>query len=439
MNKEFKEEQTMKKGFIYIAVALALLMSLVLPSIALAASSDSDSKTGTFTAASKAPTVDVIELYDDEACTNVVTTMDVNTEYYLKVTISDANKLRQLEKVDVYLIYCDDASNPTTDPSTGFSADTSTAVHLSYTLATTTWGISPSGAGTTWAKNDATSHPPASLSATTGSFSFAFTPGFVAHQGVSGNGAVAGWKAGAKAINQGTGSPSGYRWGFSDGNVKKGINAYRAIDSIAISGTSGNIEFGEVDPDATDSAQTNTVTPSYISNGDYKVEASTSSSWTSDATSTTLDGAYDPVTNDVTLTVHDTSAFSDGDFIMVGGANNDVATIATVDSATQLTLTVALGHAHADADGVYYRVALEGVTTPGDGEFTLKGYYDDTNLSAYQITGSLAGNIMAGTESVTEDVTGDSFADTTFWLALGSNNIPVGTYDGTITLNITTR
>lgn len=85
----------MKRGFI---IVLALL--LVLPALALA----EDNVTGKFGIA-HAPVVENIEVYTDEACTEVATSLTPQQTYYIKIDVSDADGIDTVVGLEVRLWY----------------------------------------------------------------------------------------------------------------------------------------------------------------------------------------------------------------------------------------------------------------------------------------------------------------------------------------------
>ena len=87
-----------------MVVALILLLTLA-PVPALAAE---DTTSGSFTPTNSNPTVDAVGIYETDRST-VVTAMTPQTEYSLKVTVSDANTINDLDTVKVTLEF---ATNP---------------------------------------------------------------------------------------------------------------------------------------------------------------------------------------------------------------------------------------------------------------------------------------------------------------------------------------
>ena len=82
-------------------------------------------------------------------------------------------------------------------------------------------------------------------------------------------------------------------------------------------------------------------------------------------------------------------------------------------------------------------VALNIAGTPGSGEFSLKAD-DDATTDGYVQVLSVSYVDIAADESLTTE-SGDTTADNTLWLSLGSSGIPVGAYTGTVTYKIANR
>jgi len=82
-------------------------------------------------------------------------------------------------------------------------------------------------------------------------------------------------------------------------------------------------------------------------------------------------------------------------------------------------------------------VALNTTYTPGSGEFSLKAD-DDADTADYVQVLSASYVDIATDESLTTE-SGDTTANNTLWLSLGSSGIPVGIYTGTVYFQIANR
>jgi hypothetical protein len=75
--------------------------------------------------------------------------------------------------------------------------------------------------------------------------------------------------------------------------------------------------------------------------------------------------------------------------------------------------------------------------TPGIGEFSLKADDDATTAGYVQVLSATYVDIATDESLTTES--GDTTADNTLWLSLGSSGIPVGAYTGTVYYKIANR
>jgi hypothetical protein len=324
----------MKKVFISILAVLVLLVGLV-PVVAFA---DTEGQsTGSFTTQNVAPTVDSVVLYTTGGSPVTTTAMSPLVEYNVKVGVTDANTLNDLDTVVVTIYYDSDGVYDEADvPSTG---NTQTVAILTCDVGVSpVWSIDPTGGGTTWSQQ--TSVQPTPLTATTGTFEFHFTPGKVATE------ATGKWYIYAKATDKATDTGDSHQDTLD-------MNWYGQI------AVSGSVEFGAVALDCDDVASS-AVSATYICNGDYSEQVKTTSPWTA------LDGS----------------------------------------------------------------VALNTAGTPGAGEFSLKADDGTTLAEAVQILS--ADYVDIATDAGLTLEAGDTTADNTLWLSLGSSGIPRGTYTGTV-------
>jgi hypothetical protein len=253
-----------------LAIAAALAAVLLLAPAAYAA--DSGTTSGQFGAAGATPQVTDIQIFNDIGCTDPTTFMDPLTQYYAKVDVSLANNLRHLQTVQVTLYYDADGSHSPV-PTTG---DLHNCAILTCTVATTpVWNID-AGSSTSWAiVSDNCTQP--NLNATTGSWIFAFNVGIVARETPASG--IDDWDAQGKAIRNSS------QFGV-DSVYGKEMNWY---GEIAVGGI-GTVDWGSVPLGLTsDNATANpkTVPVTYIANGDYNEDTS-STDWTGGTETVTL-------------------------------------------------------------------------------------------------------------------------------------------------------
>jgi hypothetical protein len=272
----------MKKMLTTIIVAVLVLSFGLLPDPALAATSGQSS--GSITVAQVAPTFTytapntstVLEVYSDAGLTTVATSLTPQVEYWVKLTVGDANTLADLSTVKVILKYFAGGSTGSTDINTDTGSNQTEAVlTCSNAGGTPSWAID-GGTNGTWAIVNSDCVQPA-ISASSGSYVFAFKPGKVATQSTGGGQANAGFAVFAWAINSGSGAA--YVW-YQDGssNVKKGLNWYGETQVNTSSVTWTGIAPG-TDFNGTDSKQTG-ISVKYIANGGYHNTVGASTTWT---------------------------------------------------------------------------------------------------------------------------------------------------------------
>jgi len=268
-----------------IAIALVAALSLLLTPAVYAAEGTSQ---GSFGAASKAPTVDSIEIYrasDD----GVATSMDPLTTYYAKVTVSSANKLKHLSELKVTLFYNNSGNPSMVAPVTG---DTQACAILTWNASGPTWTIDPSGGGTTWQLVTGSCTTPSNMELTTGDWKFYFVPGKVATEatGLESPGPDV-WDAQGLATNKNSQTGERYLRG-------KYMNCYSEI-SVTGSVNWGDVPLGLTFEDATYNPRpaSDNITINYIANGDYASDIK-STDWTSGGETVVLDesGGNPPTT-----------------------------------------------------------------------------------------------------------------------------------------------
>jgi len=215
--------------------------------------------------------VTAVGLYETNH-TNAVTNMDPQTEYAIKVSVTDYDKLSDLSTVKATLYYDSDGTYNAGEVPT--SGNTTTCAILTCTVvATPGWSIDPS-ADTSWELVDGNCVQP-DLDGTSGDFWFHFKPGKVATETV----APAKWHIHAAAVGGTTGT--GYQ-------ANREMNWYGEISTPSPS----SVAWGTVTPgtDFGDSTKKGPISITYIANGNYDQKVKTTGTWTGAPSSTaTLD------------------------------------------------------------------------------------------------------------------------------------------------------
>jgi hypothetical protein len=299
------------------AIVLVAVLSLLLVPAAYAAQT-----TGQFSAKSTPPTIDAIGVYSDSGCTSFVTSsagMTPQTEYWAKVTVTSKNKLSYLQTVQA-TIYYDSAG---THPAPG-GANTQTCAILTWTAAGDAWSINPTGGypTTTWAivtGAGGCSHE-TDLTKKTGDWIFAFKPGKVATQSITGTH----WDAEGKATNKKpeTSAPLYYT-----------AMAMYVFSEVAVTGT---VDWGQVDLGLQylNSPNPKVVTKvNYIANGNYNENIKSSATWTGGTETVTLNASGTPgAESEFALKADDTATF--GSAVVVQTTANTIDNTGTITGET---------------------------------------------------------------------------------------------------------
>jgi len=244
------------------SIAIALVAASLLAPAAYAAEGTT---TGSFGAASSAPVVDAIEIYQEFACTNVAASMDPQTTYYAKVTVTSHNKLKHLDEVQVTIFY--DSTGG--DMNAPVVADTHDCAIITCTVGPPAiWAIDSGGPPTTWSIVTAGPDPctqPADLEATTGDWIFSFIPGKVARENM-----INDWDAQGKATNKQPQSGELYVRDKDTEDIKSSDNWTGAVslDIVTLDVTGGNppaadSQFALEANDTTDNVTAITVANTY--------------------------------------------------------------------------------------------------------------------------------------------------------------------------------
>jgi len=249
------------------------------------------------------PTVDDVELYSDSAMSTVANEMTPQTEYYLKVTVNDANGVDDIAEVKAKIYYDSAGSNP--DESGFTTGNNQTCAILTWN--TTGWFID-AGASTSWGLITGDCSKPST--GTGGDWKFAFKPGKVATEATD-------WDLHGRGTDNATLTAGMYCY-------NKTMNWYGEITV----GTS-SISWGIVSPGCSNETSP-VVNITYICNGNYSEQVKTSQKWTSASGNLTLNTTGSPGAGEFSLNADDDATLADAVQVLS-------ASYTTFDTGTQTT------------------------------------------------------------------------------------------------------
>jgi len=311
---------------------------------------DSGSASGSFTTGNSDPTVDAVALYESDN-TTTATAMSPQTEYAVKVTVTDANTLDDLSTVTVTIFYDLDGTYDVADVPT--AGDVQTAAILTCTVdATPTWGIDAGGGS--WSIETASCTQP-TLTNSTGDFWFHFKPGKVATE-------TAGtdkWHIYAEA-DDGGGTP---------GDNYQDSSTMSWYGEIIVN--TGSVAWGTVAPGSDFSANSFTdISLTYIANGAYDEQVAAGSSWTGNPSGTaTLDESGTPGANNFSIKADNTTTLPDDTHLVKANTepyttigNTGTQTDESGDTVATNTLWLKVGTPFTDAaySGIIYFKIVDG-------------------------------------------------------------------------------
>lgn len=246
-----------------LAAMLPMAVVAVLPGGVLA--SENDSITASFTLGNEAPTVDNAAIMDVNHNAEVMS-LTPQTEYLLKVSVGDANKLSDLTKIEVQFFYDNNTEVIEDETNMPVADGQQDRITLTWENGTTPeWSLS-AGTSTTWAIDTDNSTKPSNMELPSGDFYFDFTPGMVARHADD-------WDL-YVTVYDGSGHVHQYFGNDYD------MNWYGAVTMI----TSGTVTWGAVAPGVdfggTNSALTDNISVKYVCNGAfYESVSAASTSW----------------------------------------------------------------------------------------------------------------------------------------------------------------
>jgi hypothetical protein len=303
----------MRKILSIMVVAVVSIVTM-LPSVVLAAD---DTVTGQFVTAQNIPTV-TVKLYN-AAGSAEVTSMTPATAYTVRVNVTDADGLADLNTITLKLWYDADGGAPTESEFNTAVAHVQNGLIITWTQGGTFVLTGPTS--TTWALGS--SSAPSSLP---GDFDFKFTVGKVATETTG----SANWQIEAEVLDDTPNATFAY-------DADTGTNDMNWYGEIAVTGATASWgtlaagqDFAEGDPD-----EENVGNITYITNGVYNKKVSTASTWSTTAT-LDEDGAS-LAANSFSLKADDSGTLTSAVFVTVAGATIGSGTITAELGASDAT------------------------------------------------------------------------------------------------------
>ena len=253
---------------ILVSIVVSLILLLGLAPMAYAAEDD---VTGSFTTANVVPDVIVMEIYSDAGLTIFANSLTPQVMYYIRVTAGDPNTIDDIDEIEVQVFY--DATG--SDPVAPGVANTQTAAIFLRDKdgGGSEWTVS-AGAGTSWAITSGNCTKPSGMTASSGDWVFAITPGKVATESPGSDN----WDMYAKA---------------SDDALNDTIYTRdKEMLWYGETSTSATAAFGSVTPGtgfADDTNEVGSISVTYTSNGDYDQQVKVASSWVGSSLTATYD------------------------------------------------------------------------------------------------------------------------------------------------------
>jgi len=266
------------------------------------------------------PSISAVGLYQTDHATTV-TAMSPQTEYAIRVTVSNPGTLAILNTMKVTIFYdADGVYAPGDVPSSG---NTQTAAILTCTVGgTPSWSIDP-GTNSTWSIVSGSCVQP-TLTNTTGDFWFHFKAGKVATATIG----SARWHIYTKAT-----SASGTADNHQDNRT---MNWYGEITV-----NNPSVNFGTISLGSDFSANSQTGIPvTYICNGNYSQQVKVSSPWTDGGNSVLLNAAGTPGPGEFSMKANDTATLASAVLVSTGYITIGVGTQTSESGNTMSTNTL---------------------------------------------------------------------------------------------------
>ena len=235
--------------------ALAVVVIIAIGTAVLPAMADTEgSSTGSFNLGNAAPSVTSITLHNADHSDPTISDMTPQTEYAVKIDISDANTLNDISEILVII--------KTNGTGTGDSDSvTDKATYKWIPEGGGTWSkVGPTG---TWGIDTTQSSEPTDLGATAGTWWLNFVPGKVARESTT-------WDIYVKVTDKEPLTGDKIVWG-------KTMNWYGEISAEDTSYSFGDIGLGETNKNIS-TPEDHNINVKTISNGNYKL-SSKSGNW----------------------------------------------------------------------------------------------------------------------------------------------------------------
>jgi hypothetical protein len=314
------------KKLLAMVGVLAMLAALLVPAAVFG--DTEDTATGTFSN-NNVPSITSVILNDAAGSTPVIT-MTPQTAFDVKVLVTDADGLTDLDTIVVKIWYDATGGVPIESEFDAVVAgNAQTAIIITYTQGTPTWELTEE-ASSTWDLGTCVEGTADSGTA----FEFKFTVGKVATETLGG----AKWQIAAKVTDD---SAESNTWGATSYDTDYSDMVWYG----EISGVSGTVDWGTVNPgmaiaEGDPSEETLGVTVNYIANGAYDAKVSSSATWTSagSAADATLDeDGADLAANAFSLKADVDDTLTDADFVTAAGVTINAAVAQTTEAGNDVT------------------------------------------------------------------------------------------------------
>jgi hypothetical protein len=291
---------------VVIAMVVAITPIVAFPAGVSAA--DEGSISGQFSLGDAAPTVDNVTLYN-AAGNTTVTTMTPETEFVVKVTVTDTNSLNDLDFVKVTLYYDVGGGYDSGEVPTSGHQQTCAIITAYNSDNWVTDNCTPDfGTTTRWTFVELTQ--PADTALSTGTFEFKFGVGAVATMTTG----VNRWHIHAEA---------------NDGTSATNYQADREMAWFGELTVSGGVTWSSIAPGAGFTIQSGNITENYVSNGAWVIKVAATSPWTASAGNATL------VTDNIALTA--------GEFAIKANDSDNLTTAEYVQNYTTFSSAIQSG------------------------------------------------------------------------------------------------
>ena len=246
--------------------ALAVVVTIAIGTAVLPVMAGTEgSSTGSFNLGNAAPSVTSITLHAADHSDPTISAMTPQTEYAVKIDISDANTLNDINEIQVII--------KTNGTDTGASDSVTDKATYKWTpTGGGTWSLA-GPTGSTWGIDATQSSEPDDLGLTAGTWWLNFIPGKVARESTT-------WDIYVQVTDKGPQTGDKIVWG-------KTMNWYGEISAEDTSYSFGDIGLGDTDKSIS-TPEDHNINVKTISNGNYKL-SSKSGNWSKSSDWAVLD------------------------------------------------------------------------------------------------------------------------------------------------------